>query len=89
MGCYSNLMADPPAAGSVHPTRSIPDRLADPLRPAYVRRNDSSVLLAVRGSSNLLPPVGLAALLDLFVLLLLRVAQDCLNLAVAVLANAV
>jgi len=57
-------------------------------RPS-VCRNHSCVLLGVGRSSGLLVPVGLTALLDLFVLLLLAVVQDRLYLAIAFLADAV
>jgi hypothetical protein len=46
-------------------------------------------VLCGRGSGGLLVPVGLAGLLDLFVLLFLSIGQECLDPAVAVLTDAV
>ena len=57
-------------------------------RPSLCR-NHSCAVLGVGGSRVLLVPIGLAALLDLFVLLFLRVVQDRLYATVTFLTDAV
>jgi hypothetical protein len=53
-----------------------------PIRPSCARYRNA---LVIGGSNGLLVFLGPAALLHLFVLLLLRVAQDRVDLAIAIL----